>query len=375
LGIRQIYPMLAVKKDVVKLGYFEDDNWCAQRKYDGERVVDQITKDACYLTGRRTVKVTGELSLKTAYVPHMMLPKTLREFFDETTIDGELLHPDEFHALSKIMRCKPEKAVARQVESGKYLTYTVYDLIEYNGYDYRNKEFKERYETLIAVFKVLKSAYPNITQYYDIAPTAFTTDEKRALYKRAQDEGWEGLIFRRIDAPYEECPGTKHSNFLVKLKEKFEMDVVVMGFESAEMPYTGKDPEKWTLWATPDGNHRYEGVKDNFDNCTVTVDGEEHHEWVPVSYTWFHDLPATVTFGCYKDGVLTERGTCSGYSYEVAKDMKDNAKEWIGNCITVVGYGLMEGTGSLRHPGFDRTHFDKNPEDCIWDAEDCIRKL
>jgi ATP-dependent DNA ligase len=369
---RQINPMLAQKKDVHKLGLWDSTDWCVQEKFDGERIIYQINTEAPVLTGRRISKKTGKLSEKQDHVPHLILPERALHVFHGTTLDGELIHPkyhediaEGFRLLSSVMRSLPELAIEKQKETG-FLEYHVYDILEYKGEDLRNKPYKERVEYLMKFFHQYIAVIPGEHDliknvYIRRVPTAYALSEKENLYNRVLADGKEGVMLRDLNAPYEEG---KKSHRLIKLKEEAEIDAVVTGFEPAKMDYTGKEADTWNLWAMELEPGLW--TKEDTKVSPLTPKQLKDAGYIPVSYTWFYNLPGGVNFACYKEGQLVDRGTCNGFNYETAFDMRDNPKDWIGQAIEVRCNGFYP-SGKLRHPQYSRKRFDKNPEDCLWE--------
>lgn len=368
---RQIKPMLALKKDVQKLGLMTDDMWVGQEKFDGERVLYQITDDASILTGRRLGKNSGLLAIKTDHVPHLHFPQYMRQNYAGTVLDGELIHPayhidikEGFRKLSRVMRSLPEKALKLQEEDG-WLEYHVYDILEYKGRDLRNEPYSVRQRKLNDFFL----EYENTTQVSDIfrhdlihqVYTANSTDEKEKLYETVLNAGKEGIMLRYLAGKYEEG---KKSHHLIKVKEEHDIDAVAIRFTPADRAYSGKTPADWNLWAMEIEPGLW--TKEDTNASPLTAAQLQESGYEPVSHSWFFNLPGNIVFGCYKDGVLTERGGCSGFDYETAFDMRDNPEKWIGEVIEVHCYGFYP-SGKLRHPGYNRLRYDKSPDECIWE--------
>lgn len=365
MKIRQISPMLAQKKDLEKIEVWDSRLYFAQEKFDGERVILQIAHNFYAYTGRRVSKKTALLADKTGHLPHLGLDPHFMELMDGTVLDGELLHPryftdiqEGFRALSAVMRSLPERAHLLQQETG-FLEYHVYDILEYRGQDLRGKPFIDRLAHLQTFFREFR--HHGGSQAIHLADTARTPDDKRQLFERITAHNREGLMFRHVHGLYQE--GTKSPD-LLKLKAEFDVDAIVMGFVPADPPYTGSDPDTWDYWAKELEPGLW--TKENAQVSPASRDELCANGYIPVSYTWFHNLPATVIFGCYKDGVLTERGRCSGFDYETSKDMRDNPEAWLGQTIEVACYGFYP-SGKLRHPDYKRLRFDKSPEECVWE--------
>jgi bifunctional non-homologous end joining protein LigD len=71
-----------------------------------------------------------------------------------------------------------------------------FDLLMVNNEDLRPYPYRER---LTALMNLLASAQHRFIKY---ATTAFTTKEKTRLHQQLQREKQEGVVFKRLDAPY-----------------------------------------------------------------------------------------------------------------------------------------------------------------------------
>jgi len=69
----------------------------------------------------------------------------------------------------------------------------IFDSLQLGSKYIRNLPYKERY----AILQIQLMEKP-----FELLPLAITTKDKRALYKRLKKEGKEGIVFKRLDAPY-----------------------------------------------------------------------------------------------------------------------------------------------------------------------------
>lgn len=171
-----VLPMLAHVADEDRAKELLDDqNWGAQRKYDGERVTVSLRRSAIQAANRkgeaRPLTAGAEASLKK------LLART--DFSDdrETVVDGELMGD----------------------------VYIVYDVITLRDNDVKKMSCEERYSALEELFEDHLGL---------LAPMAWSSEEKKALLARAFAEGWEGLMFRDLSAVYT----TGRSSALLKYK-------------------------------------------------------------------------------------------------------------------------------------------------------------
>jgi bifunctional non-homologous end joining protein LigD len=152
-----------------------DDDYCAQEKFDGRHLL--IRKQDDHIEG---------INKKGLIVG---LPETvtndLRTLPGSFIPDGESIGDD----------------------------YHVFDLLELNGKNLRPLPYQKRLVRLVNL--LLSTAnHPHIK----LVGTAFTTKEKTELWQRLRQENREGIVFKRLDAPY--TPGKPNSGG-PQLKFKF----------------------------------------------------------------------------------------------------------------------------------------------------------
>jgi bifunctional non-homologous end joining protein LigD len=147
----------------------QDDRWCAQEKYDGRRMMIRLSVKCT--GGRRIEKeVTGinRLGLSVG------IPKCIEDDMlwrtESFLIDGEAVG-DHFHA---------------------------FDLLEWKDADCRKDPYQLRREKLEAVVGWPPDEYSSV----GAVPTAFTAQEKADLVDSLRARNAEGVVFKRLDAPY-----------------------------------------------------------------------------------------------------------------------------------------------------------------------------
>ena len=144
-----------------------DDNYCAQEKFDGKHLL--VRKQDDDLEGIN----------KKGFV--VGLPQTvaneLRSVAGSFIPDGESIG-DDYHA---------------------------FDLLEYNGENLRVLPYRIRLARLIDLLLLTRSDY----KYIRLVDTAFSTQQKTELWQRLRRENREGIVFKRLDAPY--VPGRPNS--------------------------------------------------------------------------------------------------------------------------------------------------------------------
>ena len=157
------------------------EDWCMQEKFDGRRVLIQKAGNTITGVNRRglVIDLPERLVTEVATLP------------DDILLDGECVG-DRFHA---------------------------FDLLELRGQDYRIKPLIERVSTLVDLLGPLRA--PSIQP----VNTAYGEEYKRQLLNEFWAAGREGVVFKRLDAPY--TPGRPNSGGTA-LKYKFTATLSAM---------------------------------------------------------------------------------------------------------------------------------------------------
>ena len=153
-----------------------DDNYCAQEKFDGKHLLVRKQDDDLEGINKKgfVVSLPQTVVDELRGVPGSFIP------------DGESIGDD----------------------------YHVFDLLEYNGENLRLLPYRIRLTRLIDLLMLARSDY----QHINLVETAFSTRQKNELWQRLRRENREGIVFKRLDAPF--TPGKPNSGG-PQLKFKF----------------------------------------------------------------------------------------------------------------------------------------------------------
>ena len=127
------------------------DEYIGSLKKDGNmsRFVKQDGKMALQSRNRSTV--TKQFTDKIDYVPHII--SSLKKLPDNTILIGELYyHGGNSDKVGEILRCKAEKAVARQDGAYGKLYYYIHDCWMYGGTDMRLMPYEKRIKIVQQLF-------------------------------------------------------------------------------------------------------------------------------------------------------------------------------------------------------------------------------
>ncbi len=193
-------------------------------KYDGMRM--QIHKD-----GNEIKVFTRRLEEVTEQFPEVV--DHIKKYVHETKI---ILDSEAVGYNKKTGKYLPFQSISQRIKR-KYdihkmseefpVEVNVFDIINYKGKSVINEPFEERK-------KMIKKMIKNVPKKIKAAKSIVTANKKEVeiFYKEAIDSGNEGLIIKKLDAPYK--PGAR-VGFMVKLKgTKENLDLVVVKAEWGE---------------------------------------------------------------------------------------------------------------------------------------------
>ena len=148
--------------------------WCLQEKFDGKRMLMQKQEEQVQAINRKglVIGMPSAIASDAGKIPGSFV------------IDGECVG-EEFHA---------------------------FDLLEWNGQDYRLKPYEARLVELTRMTEAMKATHIHL------AITATVPAEKERFFRHLQAEKREGVVFKHVEAPY--TPGRPASGGTA-LKHKF----------------------------------------------------------------------------------------------------------------------------------------------------------
>ena len=207
-------PMLATVGSDVPAG----PDWTFEPKYDGIRVLAYATPESAHL-------VTRNGKDKTAQFPGIAeaVRKVAARGRRALVLDGEVValehgSPARFQELQQRMHVKDASAIAG-FESSAPVALMAFDLLV----DGDDVLVHEPWTTRRARLEKRLGKHTSTV----LRLTDSEIDAGRAMLARARTDGWEGVIAKRIDAPYQ--PGTRSRDWL-KLKLEFRQEFVVGGW-------------------------------------------------------------------------------------------------------------------------------------------------
>ena len=199
-------PMLASTAEAA----FDDPAFAFELKWDGYRALALVTSDATELRSR-----TGR-DLTPAYPDLHDLRRAL--LCQEAVLDGEVVVLDD--------EGKPDFN-ALQNGRGPF-TYVAFDLLHVDGEWICDRPWSERRERLAAV--VSPDAPPRLML------SDHVVGQGGDLFAAAKAQGLEGVIAKRMDAPYR--PGRRVAEWR-KVKSRPELEAVVGGFTEGNGSHRG----------------------------------------------------------------------------------------------------------------------------------------
>lgn len=298
----------------------DTDRWRYEGKWDGIRALARFDGELTITsrTGRNITALYPELA-------------ELAELLDghRAVIDGEIVVLDEngrsvFNLMQDRMNLSRPADVQR-VRKTRPVLFWVFDVLWLDGVSLLSKPFDLRRTVLEAM--PLDGAAVSVPELLDLP-----LDEALAV---TRERGWEGVIAKRRDSPYQ--PGKRKGHW-VKLKHQSHQEVVLVGWTAG----TGRraDTIGALVLALPDGDGwRYVGkVGTGFTDPVLD------------------DLLARLTPLRRKDTVLTG---------EVPREVVREST-WVDPVLVgEIGYAEWTRDGVVRFPVWRGLRHDKTPADVV----------
>ena len=193
-------------------------------KYDGMRMQIHKDNDEVRIFTRRLENVTEQF-------PEVV--DCIKKYVDEKKV---ILDSEAVGYSKKTGKYLPFQSISQRIKR-KYdikkmseefpVEVNVFDIINYKGKSIINEPFEERKD-------IIKKIIKNVSKKIKAAKSIVTSNKKEAqdFYNESIESGNEGLMIKKLDAPYK--PGAR-VGFMVKLKgTKENLDLVVVKAEWGE---------------------------------------------------------------------------------------------------------------------------------------------
>jgi len=199
-------------------------------KYDGFRVQIHKKGDQISLWTRRLENVTKQFPDVIEYIKECF-PND-KDFLVEGEIVGYDKENKKYLPFQRISRRIRRKYDIEKMVKEIPVVVRVFDIIYYDGKSLINTPFKERR-------KILESIIKQDINRISLSESIITSSDEEAqrFFEEAINNGLEGVMFKKLDAPYH--PG-RRVGYMVKLKPvKESLDVVIVGAEWGEGKRSG----------------------------------------------------------------------------------------------------------------------------------------
>lgn len=294
---------------------FSDPAWIYERKLDGERCLAFRDGDELRLMTRNRKMVSST---------YPELAEALKsQKADDFVVDGEVVAFSDgqtrFAQLQQRMQiARPSAELLHTVPVQYYL----FDVLWADGTDVRPQPLRERKQRL---HQLLDFADP-------LRFTEHRVGDGVEFYKEACQQGWEGLIAKRADAPY---VGGRTKDWL-KFKCENSQEFVIGGYTDPQGSRTGLGALLLGVYDR-DGQLVYAGkVGTGFDQQTLKR---------------LHDELSALE----QDRSPFDRGNPPRAGVHWAKP----------RLVAQIGFSEWTTAGQLRHPRFQGLRRDKSPADVI----------
>jgi DNA ligase D-like protein (predicted ligase) len=297
-------------KAVLTNARFSDDGWIFERKLDGIRCIAIRDGGPVKLLSR------NDLSMNDRYpeIAAALEAQPQKRF----AVDGEVVAFD--HGQTSFAK------LAQRGHTHVPVFYYIFDVLWLDGYDVRALPLRTRKRLLREVL------------HFKAKPLRFSTHRNRngeAFFAEACRKGWEGLIAKRADSPYNE----KRSKDWLKMKCEQGQELVIGGYTA---PKGSRTDFGALLLGYYDGDTlRYAGkVGTGFDEETLHSLGQRLRELR-------QDEPP----------------------FADAASIRERTAQWVKpELVAEIGFTEWTAAGRLRHPRFLGLRDDKAAREVVREA-------
>jgi bifunctional non-homologous end joining protein LigD len=293
---------------------FDDEDWVYERKLDGYRAIGYTNKKA-KLISRNGIDFSSD---------YKKIVDELKQIKQDAVLDGELVIEDK-NGRSRFQDIQNYKGDKEDLT----LRYYVFDLLSLNGHDLRDLELLKRKELLKALIVPLNS--PSII-YNDHIKGKGTE-----LFKKAQKEGWEGIIGKDGKSYYN---SGKRSDRWKKFKLQNSQEAIICGYTA------------------PAGSRKH------FGSLILGINEGENIRYIGNCGTGFNDA-----------GIKELHEKLHALETDIkpfdAKITHTRKITWVKpKLVCEVWYSEWTADGHLRHPVFKGLRMDKDKEKVVMETPD-----
>jgi len=199
-----------------------DDRWVFEPKYDGIRIVALVSPDAAALLTRNGHD-------KSRQFPEVAraLRELARSAGSDLVLDGEIValdprgEPARFQDLQGRMHLQDDDVVGHHASDAP-AAFIAFDVLIDGGALLVEKPWTERRETLDRLLRRAPAATARV-----LRASRVVRGSPDALLREAREQGWEGIMAKRADCPYE--PGRRVRHWL-KIKLENQQEFVIGGY-------------------------------------------------------------------------------------------------------------------------------------------------
>jgi bifunctional non-homologous end joining protein LigD len=295
---------------------FSDPAWIYERKFDGERCLAFRDGDQLRLLTRNQQQVSGT---------YPEIAEALRaQRASDFVVDGEVVAFDgEQTSFSRLQRRLGVREPSPALQAEVPVSICLFDVLWADGRDVRPRPLLERKQLLRDLL-----SFGGPLRYTEHRDT-----DGEAYFRQACQQGWEGILAKRGDAPYQ----AGRSRDWLKFKCLNGQEFVIGGYTDPRGSRVGFGALLLGYY-DGEGRLRYAGkVGTGFDRSTLAS---------------LHDTLAA-----------SER---SGPAFEPVRGLPRSGVHWVEpRLVAQVGFSEWTPDGELRHPRFQGLRRDKAPGEVV----------
>ena len=141
------------------------------------------------------------------------------------TVKGEITK-SSLHSTVSLLHLEPHQARSLQEAQDAYLKVKIFDLLSYDGADFRGLPLKDRLYQLDVVMFLLDET--ELQPYVETVP--YTEVDRKEHYERVLAAGGEGVMLKNLNSVYVDSSSRLRTGW-IKVKRRRELDAFVSGYK------------------------------------------------------------------------------------------------------------------------------------------------